>query len=1307
MLVCLFLFQADVLLAVSQGENLDLQFQRAKDDFSNRVFDSALKRLMRLEALYKKIPKRTDEMERKYGETLALLGACREVLSQDKKIVTDTYTRAKSALGSHQLTDPDLSSLDLYRKTFNIKTPVDQSKVIQKVGQPLKQKKFPWLAVGAIVIAGAAAFFLLSKKPKRTLTVTVSEGVDGTPISGTSTYRNGAVVNYSYTLKSGYNALTVKLDGQDVAASGTITMDGNHTLTASASKTYTLAVTKGTGVDGTPDSGTPQYNDGTTVNYSYTLQSGYKDLVVKLDGLEVPASGSFVMNQNHTLTATSGKTYTLTISKGIGVIGMPDTGTYNYQDGETVNYSYTLQSGYDNLVVTIDGNQVSASGTITMDRNHTLSATSGRTFALTVSKGAGIDGTLDSGTVNYPVGQTVNYNFTLKSGYKDLVVTLDGSPVAASGTITMAANHTLIASATALNNFKLKVTKGTGVQGSPDSGETGYADGVQVDYSYTLQTGYTDLVVLLDGNPVAASGTITMNQDHVLVATSGKTYSLTATKGAGVDGTPETGAVIYTEGQTATYSYTLKSGYTDLVVTLDGEAVASSGSITMNANHKLTASAKKIYTLTVTIGTGISGSPAAGTHTTKEGEVISYGYSLQTGYTNLTVMIDGVAAHQIGTLTVTGNHTITATAANQYTLTVSKGAGVNGTPESGTEIYTGGQTIPYNYSLQSGYTDLEVTLDGSTVPASGSVTMSANHSLVATASKQYTLTVIKGTGVDGTPSTTTVYTDGDVVPYNYSLQSGYTNLVVTFDGISVPSSGTITINGNHTLSATATKQWTLTVTRGTGINGDPVSGTYTYTEGSTTNYSYSLQSGYTDLVVQLDGSHVAAGGTITMIQDHVLVASCGKTYTLTVTKGTGVSGSPSTGATIYNEGQSVAYSYSLQSGYTDLTVTLDGSSVGASGTVTMGANHTLIASAKKICNLTVTKGSGVSGIPAAGSYEKKEGDVVSYSYSLQTGYTNLVVTFDGTPVAAIGSVTMTGNHTLAATASKEYTLTVSKGTGVDGTPVSGTTIYEEGDTVNYSYALQSGYTDLVVTLDGSTVAASGTITMSANHVLNATASKQWTLTVTKGAGIDGTPATGAHTYKDGATASYSYTLQAGYTDLVVTIDGTSVPTSNIITMSANHTLVASATKQWTLTVNKGTGVDGTPASGSTVYKNGDSVSYNYTVAAGYRDLVVTLDGNRVDASGTFTMTANHILTVTASKEYTLTVTRGSGIDGEPISGTYTHADGDSVFYSYTLQNGYTELVVTLDGVEVDASGTVTMDENHTLTASATSPRQKE
>ena len=68
--------------------------------------------------------------------------------------------------------------------------------------------------------------------------------------------------------------------------------------------------------------------------------------------------------------------FTLTVTKGTGVLGSPDSGTFTFNKGEIASYNYSLEIDYlfYDLVVKLDGNVVSATGNITMDRNHTLSA---------------------------------------------------------------------------------------------------------------------------------------------------------------------------------------------------------------------------------------------------------------------------------------------------------------------------------------------------------------------------------------------------------------------------------------------------------------------------------------------------------------------------------------------------------------------------------------------------------------------------------------------------------------------------------------------------------------------------------------------------------------------------------------------------------------------------------------------------------------------------------------------------------------------------------------------------------------------
>jgi hypothetical protein len=139
----------------------------------------------------------------------------------------------------------------------------------------------------------------------------------------------------------------------------------------------------------------------------------------------------------------------------------------------------------------------------------------------------------------------------------------------------------------------------------------------------------------------------------------------------------------------------------------------------------------------------------------------------------------------------------------QYLLTVIVSTGVTGTPQSGESLHNLDDKVDYSYTLDEGYTNLKVTLDDEEIAASGTITISRNHTLKAYASQgtgDYLLTVSVATGAVGTPEEGFYYYNaGDQVDYNYSLEAGYTNLVVKFDGQEVASTGTITISDDHTL----------------------------------------------------------------------------------------------------------------------------------------------------------------------------------------------------------------------------------------------------------------------------------------------------------------------------------------------------------------------------------------------------------------------------------------------------------------------------------------------------------------------------
>jgi hypothetical protein len=183
-----------------------------------------------------------------------------------------------------------------------------------------------------------------------TLTVTVNEGVSGTPGTGTYTYTTVEDVAYSYTLQEGYTALSVLIDGQAAASSGTVTMDGDHYIVVNAGKgtgAYRLSVSVSTGAVGTPATGSYYYDAGEQVNYNYSLENGYTNLRVSLDGANIGTAGTITISKNHALYVYAEKEYYIQGSWTLAE---------KYEDGSsftvTVTFTGETESG---TVVDSDG----------------------------------------------------------------------------------------------------------------------------------------------------------------------------------------------------------------------------------------------------------------------------------------------------------------------------------------------------------------------------------------------------------------------------------------------------------------------------------------------------------------------------------------------------------------------------------------------------------------------------------------------------------------------------------------------------------------------------------------------------------------------------------------------------------------------------------------------------------------------------------------------------------------------------------------------------------------------------------------
>jgi hypothetical protein len=230
------------------------------------------------------------------------------------------------------------------------------------------------------------------------------------------------------------------------------------------------------------------------------------------------------------------------------------------------------------------------------------------------------------------------------------------------------------------------------------------------------------------------------------------------------------------------------------------------------------------YTLTVNVTNGVSGSPLAGSYPYNIDDRVDYSYTLDEGYTNMTVTLDDVEVEPSGTITIQGNHVLKAQASQgtgEFLFTVSTAAGVTGTPEEGFYFYDAGDQVDYSYNLEDGYTNLRVVFDGEIVEKSGTLTISDEHTLTVYAEKEYyiqgswtleeayndkSLFTVTVTFTGETRTGTVVDSDGGVG--TYTVDGKYVEFILAFPEVTYEYSGNFTDEEN--MSGTAKRYTSAT-----------------------------------------------------------------------------------------------------------------------------------------------------------------------------------------------------------------------------------------------------------------------------------------------------------------------------------------------------------------------------------------------------------------------------------------------------------------------------------------------------------------
>jgi hypothetical protein len=357
----------------------------------------------------------------------------------------------------------------------------------------------------------------------------------------------------------------------------------------------------------------------------------------------------------------------------------------------------------------------------------------------------------------------------------------------------------------------------------------------------------------------------------------------------------------------------------------------------------------------------------------------------------------------------------------------------------------------------------------------------------------------------------------------------------------------------------------------------------------------------------------------------------------------------------------------------------------------------------------------VGGVVYVGAYDHNVYALNAASGAKLWNYTTGGIVYLSSP-AVVGGVVYIGSYDGNVYAlGTTYTVTVIQ--GANGVIAPGTTTVAQGGSQAFSITPNIGYHVLDVTVNGSSVGAvtsytvsnvTGDTTISASFAINT-----YTITVTQGANGDIAP--GTTVVAQGGSADFFATPNADYYIASITVDGSPVtvfsPTGqpfHFSNVQANHTITATyAINVYTITVTQT--ANGLISSGNgTSVNSGDGVSFSVTPSAGYHIASITTDAGSVTVTSPGGQTvdfsnvqANHTITATyAINANTFTFTENGLPSGKSWSvtlGTTTQSSTTSTITFQVTTGSYSWSVQTPIGggpdtryVASQTSGTISV-----------------
>jgi uncharacterized repeat protein (TIGR01451 family) len=1019
-----------------------------------------------------------------------------------------------------------------------------------------------------------------------------------------------------------------------VGANGTVTWSLGTVADGASASLQVVAIPTATGTLAATLSDTRHCTAGSV--------SGCADAVTTVvGGLVARKSSSTKTVSVGTGTGTAGYTITLENSTAAPISGVSVT------DELPSGFSYRVNSGTP-AVTSVAGGQPTWSG-LTVPANGSLTLT----FLADVNTTTG-SGTYDNAlSVSAPPGVGITPFDPLATTDEDVTVVGAG--------VSLVSGYVFRDQATVGTRDETDVGL-ENVQVTIDDGSSLGAYSVQTDgfgyYAQQVRAGSWSVAVPATASNQALLTGLALHGSHytnpkALTATSGAevaalfgyvtpasaSYTV-STEVVGNGSLSPTSATVK-HGETASFTASAATGSKLVKVEGCGVTLGTDGTYTtaaLEADCKVTATFELLeYSVTTLVVDSLGGSFSAPSATVKYGQKASFTLTTDTGYTLVKVEGCGATLGTDGLVTtaaVTGPCQVEATfALNEYLVSTKVAAG-QGSFSPGSATVKHGETASFTVTPDTGYRLVSVSGCGVTLGTDGKYTTTARTAAceveASFALNEYTVTTQVVGNVGGSFSAASAQVPyGQTASFGLTAAAGYTLVKVEGCGATLGTDGkytTAAVTADCTVTATfALNEYTVTTTIVDGLGGAFSAPSATVKHGETASFGLSTDTGYT--LVKVEGCGVALG-TDGLYTTAPVTANCQVQATFTL-----------------NE-----YLVSTQ-----VVGNVGGSFSPTSATV-------------------------------------KHGETAAFTVTPDTGYSLVSVTGCSATLGSDGKYT-TGLVTQACTVSATFALNeylvstlVVGGKGGAFSPTSATV--KHGETASFTVTADAGYRLDSVTGCGVTLADGTYTTAAVTQACTVEASftqLEYTVSTEVVGGKGGSFSAASALVKHGQTASFTFTVDAGYRLDSVTGCGVTLANGTYTTaaVTGDCTVSASLTQlQYTVSTEVVGGQGGAFSPSGATLTYGQMASFTVTPDTGYSLVSVTGCGVSL-ANGTYTtaaVTADCTVQATfALKTYAVStqVTAGQG-SFSPSSASVKH--GETASFTVTPDTGYALVSVSGCGV---------------------------